>query len=69
LDHLLRARLAIDGGRAFGICGECRHFRPNDPHGAPHRCALLDEPLNAGDAAKICVEQESRPAIAESVPL
>lgn len=66
LEQLLRARLAIDGGRAFGICGECRHFRPNDPHGAPHRCALLDEPLAASDAGKICVEQEKLPTITDS---
>lgn len=69
LEHLLRARLAIDGGRAFGLCGECRHFRPNDPRGTPHRCALLDEPLNAGDAEKICVEQERRPATSAIDPL
>lgn len=63
LEALIRARLALDGGRPFGLCRECRHFRRDDPDGTPHRCALLSEPLGDGDAGKICVEQQ--PAAAD----
>lgn len=62
LEALIRSRLAVDGGRPFGLCRECRHFRRDDPDGAPHRCALLSEPLGAGDAGRICVEQQAAAA-------
>ena len=51
-----------NGGRAFGACFTCRHFRrhANAAARTPHHCALLDEPLSEADSAAICVEQESR---------
>jgi DNA-binding MarR family transcriptional regulator len=61
LREALHAMLARNGGRAFGACHTCRHFRPGDGPGPrfPHRCALLDEPLSDADSQAICVEQES----------
>lgn len=52
----LRAVLVRRGGKAFGACRTCRHFRA-DGKAAPYRCALLDEPLSESDAELICVEQ------------
>lgn len=52
----LRAVLARRGGKAFGACRTCKHFRA-DGKAPPYRCALLDEPLSATDADLICVEQ------------
>ncbi|MBZ0215145.1 MAG: MarR family transcriptional regulator [Fimbriimonadaceae bacterium] len=56
LKDLLRIKLEADGKRPFGICATCRHFRRNDPKGAPHRCALLDEPLSRLESEQICAE-------------
>lgn len=54
---------AANGGRGFGACHACRHFRPGEGEGGmPHRCALLDEPLSDADSRAIRVEQE--PAVA-----
>lgn len=59
LRAVLRAAVARNGGRAFGVCRTCRHFRhAADPAREPHRCALLDEPLSEEDSSAICVEQE-----------
>ncbi len=58
LEATLAAAIARNGGRAFGICRTCRHFRA-DAHPAtsrPHHCALLDVPLGEFDAGAICVE-------------
>lgn len=57
----LRAHIARNGGRAFGVCAGCRHFRRDEGPSAraPHRCALLDEPLSQADGRAICVEQEA----------
>jgi DNA-binding MarR family transcriptional regulator len=58
LEAGLRAAIAARGGRAFGACHTCRHFRRDQREGdAPHHCALLDEPLSAADQALICAEQ------------
>lgn len=58
LEAGLRAAIAERGGRAFGACHTCRHFRRDQRNGAsPHHCALLDEPLSAADATAICLEQ------------
>lgn len=55
----LRHRIARNGGRAFGVCHSCRHFRPDAHPGreAPHHCALLDAQLSAADSDSICAEQ------------
>lgn len=59
LQALLTETLDRRGGRPFGVCRTCRFFRPDDPDGAPHRCALLEAPLTAEDSGQICVEQEA----------
>jgi DNA-binding MarR family transcriptional regulator len=54
----LRSAIAGRGGRAFGACHTCRHFRRDQRAGdMPHHCALMDEPLSAADQALICAEQ------------
>lgn len=55
--RMLTGHLARRGQRAFGQCRDCRHFRPGQ--GGAHRCALLDVPLDDGDAEAICMEQEA----------
>jgi DNA-binding MarR family transcriptional regulator len=59
LQRVLRAALARNQGRAFGICRTCRHFRRDASDGAqaPHHCGLLDVPLSDADSARICAEQ------------
>ena len=59
LQALLTETLDRRGGRPFGVCRTCRYFRPDDPDGAPHRCALLEAPLTDEDSGQICVEQEA----------
>lgn len=59
LEATLRVLLAGRGGRPFGICQACRHFRGDVGDAASaNRCALLDEPLSNDDAKLICAEQE-----------
>jgi DNA-binding MarR family transcriptional regulator len=63
LQRVLRAALARNRGRAFGMCRQCRHFRADrhsDGQGAlqaSHHCALLDVPLSDADSGRICAEQ------------
>lgn len=59
LQSILAAAIARNGGRAFGVCRNCRHFRASGDPGKPHRCSLLDEPLSDSDSGSICVEQEA----------
>ena len=59
LGDVLQAMIAAGGGRAFGICRSCRHFRPFAPDGGPHRCALLEVPLSDDDSSLICREHEA----------
>lgn len=58
----LCAMITRNGGRAFGACYTCRHFRQGggSGRGTPHHCALLDEPLSEAESRAICVEQISR---------
>jgi MarR family transcriptional regulator, negative regulator of the multidrug operon emrRAB len=58
LEALLRALQRAHGGRAFGVCADCRHFQ-TDPSGA-HRCGLTGEPLSEQDSLLICQDQEER---------
>jgi DNA-binding MarR family transcriptional regulator len=60
LEATLAAAIARNGGRAFGVCRTCRHFRAEAHAGTarPHHCALLDVPLAEADARAICVEHE-----------
>ncbi|MGH6953201.1 MAG: MarR family winged helix-turn-helix transcriptional regulator [Alphaproteobacteria bacterium] len=58
LSRLLRDVQDGCGGRPFGVCQECGHFRPlaaaDEPKG-PHRCGLVGDPLSESDSALICV--------------
>jgi DNA-binding MarR family transcriptional regulator len=58
LEATLAAAIARNGGRAFGVCRTCHHFRAEAHAGTarPHHCALLDVPLGETDARAICVE-------------
>jgi DNA-binding MarR family transcriptional regulator len=60
LRAMLAAALARNGGRAFGACGGCRHFRAGAHPGArqPHHCALLNAALSDADSGAICAEME-----------
>lgn len=60
LRRTLVQALARNGGRAFGACFTCRHFRPGvrPTNHMPHHCALLDAPLSDADSRAICAEQE-----------
>ena len=56
LEAALSRALAGRGGKAFGVCKTCRHFR----RGAPaHHCSLLDMPLAAQETLAICAEMEA----------
>lgn len=59
LAAVLTGILASRGGRTFGMCHTCRHFRRMDAQGAPHRCALLGVPLSEPDTTRICREHET----------
>lgn len=61
LDGLVRAVQTAKGMPEFGPCLNCIHFRPsNENAGAEScHCALTDEPIPAGETAKICVEFEA----------
>lgn len=58
LSALLKARIAADGGRPFGLCRQCRHFRADARGRGQHLCSLLGERLSDEDTALICIEQE-----------
>lgn len=45
--------------RAFGMCGDCRHFEGANGKNNLHHCKLLDTDLSDEDAQMICVEQEA----------
>jgi len=57
----LHALITRNGGRAFGACYTCRHFRKGggSRRSTPHHCALLNEPLSEADSHAICIEQEA----------
>ena len=60
LEAALEGLVRRNGGRMFGLCSGCRHFREGKGDGAetPHRCGLIDVSLGAGEAMQICAEQE-----------
>ncbi|WP_417495502.1 MarR family winged helix-turn-helix transcriptional regulator [Maricaulis sp.] len=58
LETVLRAWLTQRGGRSFAQCLTCRHFRDRAPLGAPHYCALLNQPLRGADSLELCIEHE-----------
>lgn len=53
LEATLQQALERRGGRAFGVCRTCRHFRTGP---RAHHCALLDTSLSDADADRICFE-------------
>ncbi|MBA4765450.1 MAG: MarR family transcriptional regulator [Erythrobacter sp.] len=57
LETIILGLLEQRGGRPFGICRSCSHFRSADTSGESH-CALLNVSLTREDAGKICAEQE-----------
>lgn len=61
LRRTLHAIITRNGGRAFGACYTCRHFKKDGGSGRStlHHCALLDEPLSEADSRAICVEHEA----------
>ena len=61
LEGLVRAVQTAKGMPQFGPCLSCVHFLPgndNRPAESCH-CALTDEPIPAGETAKICIEFEA----------
>lgn len=59
LQSVLYSALNQRGGRPFGLCRQCRHFRTRHEEGKPHFCSLLKQPLSEQDSALICLEQET----------
>lgn len=59
LDALLRAMVAANGGKTFGICRTCRFHQPRSGGGA--YCGLLQIPLAVRQANQLCQEHEPPP--------
>lgn len=59
LEKLLKTMLEKRGGRPFGACRTCLHFRRDHTEGSPHFCALLAESLSEDDSTRICSEQQA----------
>lgn len=59
LPALVGAMLSARGGRAFGICHDCRHFAADARGPDRHYCRLLQQPLEGFEAEQICQEQEA----------
>ena len=55
LEAALRAILAANGGKSFGICRTCRF---HEPRGSGGFCQLLQAPLTANQAGQICQEHQ-----------
>lgn len=55
LERLLLAIQRSRGGRTFGVCRTCRHFRRDDDG---FRCGLTMEPLSAEQTGRLCREHE-----------
>ena len=60
LTGLLVSLQRRNGGRMFGVCRTCRHFRKDALPGS-HQCGLTLEPLSEDESTRICREHE-RPA-------
>lgn len=59
LRRALRSTVRRNGGRPFGICNTCVHFRRADlQSGQDGFCGLLKEALSEADSQSICLEQE-----------
>jgi len=56
LETLTRRMLQENGGRAFGICNQCRHFALRKEGG---HCMLLSEDLSPPETLEICHEQDA----------
>lgn len=66
LRGLLRELQLANGGRAFGECATCRHFRRDAAAGdtaGPHRCGLTNEALTDDESRRISAEREAVAAL------
>jgi DNA-binding MarR family transcriptional regulator len=62
----LLARMQRRGGlKAFGVCRNCNHFRPNAEPGRDHFCSAIGEPVSEESSHSICREFTS---VAERSP-
>ena len=59
LEELLRSIQRAAGGRSFGVCHTCRHFRKISD--TEFQCGLTDEPLASRERLQLCREHESTP--------
>ncbi len=57
-EGLLKDMISQRGGRPFGVCKTCTHFRSRHLKGAPNYCSLLNERLSEIDSEQICIEQK-----------
>lgn len=53
LTRLLAFWQQARGGKTFGVCRTCRHFRPGE---SVHQCGLTGEALSDADSEQICRE-------------
>ncbi len=59
IETMLTSQLAATGQRPFGLCKDCRHFKPGAAANGDHFCGLLKVELSSADAQKICIEQDA----------
>jgi DNA-binding MarR family transcriptional regulator len=59
---MLRTELSKSGGRPFGLCRDCCHFKSGT--GGQHYCELIRVQLSEPDSQMICIEQE--PSLTEA---
>ncbi len=60
LSQLLQALIRANGLQSFGVCASCRHHRVQADGGL--FCALVQQPLTAHEAEKICREHDGKSA-------
>lgn len=56
LQDVLHNAIESNGNKPFGVCHQCRHYRPAASGGF---CELLSLPLTAEESEQICHEQQS----------
>ncbi len=65
LSRLLAVWQRSRGGRTFGVCRSCRHFRAGE---GEHLCGLTGETLTEADSALICREHEAACDLVDASP-
>jgi DNA-binding MarR family transcriptional regulator len=58
VETMLRKELSKSGGRPFGLCRDCLHFRADNLTEGQHYCGLLQVALSSPASGEICIEQE-----------